>query len=171
LKLLVNGAETRRCDYQALGIRGSVMHRLVLAIAFALAASPAFAGLVPTTSRPGNLTITVDISTQSMVVKDGWRTIYSFDVSTGAKGYSTPTGAYTPIRMHEKWFSRKYDNAPMPWAIFFHGGYAIHGTTDLKNLGRIASHGCVRLDPKNAKKLFELVEKYGSNKTSILITG
>lgn len=113
----------------------------------------------------------VDISTQQMVVKDGWRTIFTFDVSTGRPGYSTPTGEYAPIRMHKMWHSAKYDNAPMPWSIFFHGGYAIHGTEDLKHLGQIASHGCVRLDPKNAKKLFELVKKYGAEKTSIVISG
>lgn len=140
------------------------MRRFLLAISFMLAASPALAGLLPGSSHAGNLSITVDISTQQMVVKDGWRTIFTFDVSTGRPGYSTPTGEYAPIRMHKMWHSQKYDNAPMPWTIFFHGGYAIHGTDDLKHLGQIASHGCVRLDPKNAKKLYELVQKYGIEK-------
>jgi lipoprotein-anchoring transpeptidase ErfK/SrfK len=67
------------------------------------------------------------------------------------------------------WRSRKYNNAPMPWAIFFHGGYAIHGTTDLRNLGRPASHGCVRLHPANAKAFFALVQKSGKDNTTISI--
>jgi hypothetical protein len=46
--------------------------------------------------------------------------------------------------------SRKYDNAPMPYAVFFNGGYAVHATFDLKRLGRPASHGCIRLHPENA---------------------
>jgi lipoprotein-anchoring transpeptidase ErfK/SrfK len=101
------------------------------------------------------------------VSSDDGRTIYTFDVSTGRKGYSTPTGSFKPIRMHKMWYSSKYENAPMPYAIFFHGGYAIHGTTDVAHLGQIASHGCVRLHPDNAELLFELVNKVGMKNTRI----
>jgi hypothetical protein len=135
----------------------------------ATAACPALAGPFSSASS-GTLSFTVDISSQSMTVKNGWRTIYNFDVSTGRKGYSTPTGSFRPIRMHKMWYSSKYENSPMPWSIFFHGGYAIHGTEDLKHLGHIASHGCVRLDPRNAKKLFDLVEDYGMKNARIVIT-
>ena len=55
----------------------------------------------------------------------------------------------------------------MPYSIFFHGGYAIHGTTDIKNLGTVASHGCVRLHPDNAETLFKLVDKVGMKNTKI----
>jgi lipoprotein-anchoring transpeptidase ErfK/SrfK len=147
----------------------AMLRRAFLTGIFAASASPAFAGLFSSTDS-GTLSITVDISTQSMTVKNGWRTIYDFDVSTGRKGYSTPTGSFRPIRMHKMWYSSKYENSPMPWSIFFHGGYAIHGTEDLKHLGQIASHGCVRLDPRNAKKLFDLVEDYGMKNAKILIT-
>ena len=117
----------------------------------------------------GHLSITVDISTQSMTVTDDWHTVYTFDVSTGRPGHSTPTGSFRPIRMHEMWYSSKYENAPMPWSIFFHGGYAIHGTTDLKHLGQVASHGCVRLDPSNAKLLYELVKQVGMKNTDVFL--
>lgn len=117
----------------------------------------------------GQLSITVDISTQSMTVSDGRHTVYTFDVSTGRPGHSTPTGNFRPIRMHEMWYSSKYENAPMPWSIFFHGGYAIHGTTDLKHLGQVASHGCVRLDPSNAKLLYELVKQVGMKNTNVVL--
>ena len=118
----------------------------------------------------GPISITSDISTQSLTVaSESGRTIYSFDVSTGRTGYSTPTGNFRPIRMHKMWYSSKYENAPMPYSIFFHGGYAIHGTTDLAHLGQIASHGCVRLDPKNAEKLFELVNQVGMKNTKIAL--
>lgn len=116
----------------------------------------------------GPILITVDITTQEMkVATASGRTLYTWDVSTGRKGFGTPTGNFKPIRMHEMWYSSKYENAPMPFSIFFYGGYAIHGTTDLANLGTVASHGCVRLDPKNAEKLFELVNSVGMNNTSI----
>ncbi len=58
--------------------------------------------------------------------------------------------------------SRKYNNAPMPHSIFFHGGYAIHATTEVAKLGRPASHGCIRLSKANAAKLFEMVKADGA---------
>lgn len=137
-----------------------MLRRVLLAIAFAFAVSPAFAG---------NVLVTVDIAQQEMQVRVDGVTVYNWDVSTGRKGFATPPGRYQPIRMHKKYFSKKYDNAPMPYAIFFYGGYAIHGTTDLKRLGRIASHGCVRLDPANAKLLFALVQENGMQNTVIRV--
>lgn len=125
-------------------------------------------GPVRTREISGPIQITIDITTQEMTVasNDG-RAIYTFDVSTGRKGYTTPTGNYKPIRMHKMWYSSKYENAPMPYSIFFYGGYAIHGTTDLANLGQVASHGCVRLHPENAELLFNLVDKIGMKNTKI----
>lgn len=137
-----------------------MLRRLLLALFFAFAASPAFAS---------EILVVVDIPMQTMHVRVDGVTKYRWDVSTGRPGYTTPAGRYQPIRMHKKWYSKKYDNAPMPFAIFFHGGYAIHGTTDLKNLGRIASHGCVRLHPDNAAALFSLVKEIGSENTVIRI--
>jgi hypothetical protein len=137
-----------------------MLRRIVLAIVFAFAASPAFAD---------NVLVIVDIQMQTMHVRVDGVTKYRWDVSTGRQGYSTPPGRYEPIRMHKRYFSRKYDNAPMPFAIFFHGGYAIHGTTDLRNLGRIASHGCVRLHPDNAATLFDLVKQAGPENTVIRV--
>jgi lipoprotein-anchoring transpeptidase ErfK/SrfK len=63
--------------------------------------------------------------------------------------------------MERMWYSRKYDNAPMPHALFFEGGLAIHGTNAIRQLGRPASHGCVRLSPGNARTLFDLVRQHG----------
>ena len=120
-------------------------------------------------SVDGPVSITVDLTTQTMRVASEGRTIYSFDVSTGRKGYSTPTGNFRPIRMHTMWYSSKYENAPMPHSIFFYGGYAIHGTTDIKHLGQVASHGCVRLHPDNAAKLFALVQQVGMKNTRITL--
>jgi lipoprotein-anchoring transpeptidase ErfK/SrfK len=137
-----------------------MLRHVFLSLAFALFALPAFAS---------DIYILVDISEQSMAVRVDGELRHTFAVSTGRKGYSTPTGAYGVERMHRKYHSKKYDGAPMPYAIFFHGGYAIHGTTDLKRLGRIASHGCVRLHPDNAKALFALVKEIGSDHTRIWV--
>jgi lipoprotein-anchoring transpeptidase ErfK/SrfK len=111
----------------------------------------------------------IEISTQTMTVSEDGNVLYSWKVSTGRGPYRTPRGTFRPIRMHTMWHSRKYDNAPMPYSIFFHGGYAIHGTDAIKSLGRPASHGCVRLHPANAKTLFNLVRARGSGQTRIVL--
>ncbi len=121
------------------------------------------------TAQAARVSATVDLSTQRMYVSIGGKPAYAWAVSTGRKGYRTPTGKYRPTRMYREYYSRKYDNAPMPHSIFFRGGYAIHGTTYTKSLGRPASHGCVRLAPGNARTLYNLVRKYGANNTHISI--
>ena len=112
----------------------------------------------------------IDIGTQTMTVSRNGAVVDRWKVSTAGKGYRTPTGQYRPTRMHRMWYSRKYDNSPMPHSIFFRGGYAIHGTGSIKRLGTPASHGCVRLHPKNAARLFALVREAGARNTSIVIT-
>jgi lipoprotein-anchoring transpeptidase ErfK/SrfK len=66
-------------------------------------------------------------------------------------------------------YSSKYENSPMPYSVFFRGGYAIHGTGYVKSLGRPVSHGCVRLHPRNAAMLYRLVRSYGMSNTRIVI--
>ena len=113
--------------------------------------------------------IVVDISNQSMTVDvDGWP-YGRWKVSTAREGYHTPRGAWRPFQLKEMHYSKKYDNSPMPHSIFFLGGYAIHATYDIKHLGKPASHGCVRLHPRNAERLYKLVERHGLSTTRISI--
>jgi hypothetical protein len=93
---------------------------------------------------------------------------YDWAVSTGRPGHRTPTGVYRPQRMYKIAYSAKYDNAPMPHSIFFRGGYAIHGTNAVGRLGRVASHGCIRLAPENAAALYSMVKQEGA---TIVISG
>lgn len=111
----------------------------------------------------------VSISQQTMQVLVDGRPTFEWKVSTGRKGHRTPTGSYKPTRLEEMWYSRKYDNAPMPHAVFFHGGYAVHATNYVKRLGQPASHGCVRLHPDAAADFYQLVETFGRANTSIVI--
>jgi L,D-transpeptidase catalytic domain len=98
--------------------------------------------------------------------------VYTWPVSTGMNGYSTPSGTYTASSMNKIWYSKQWDNAPMPHAIFFtKDGHAIHGTLDEKRLGKPASHGCVRLSRANAATLFALVEANGLAQTQVVLTG
>lgn len=120
------------------------------------------------TAASAEVFITVDKSEQRMYVETPTE-YYEWDVSTGRKGYNTPVGDYQPYLIKPMHYSSKYDNAPMPNSIFFHGGYAIHATNDIKRLGRPASHGCIRLHPQNAKWLYRLVKDYGKDNTYIMI--
>lgn len=133
---------------------------------FALVAASAFLPAV----AAADVRIKISKSTQTMNVwVDGWH-YASWAVSTGRRGYGTPSGSFGAHRLERRWFSQKYDNAPMHNAIFFHGGYAIHGTTYVSQLGQPASHGCVRLHPANARDLFSLVRSHGLRRTRITIS-
>jgi len=116
--------------------------------------------------------INIDKSSQEMTVfVDGVET-YSWPVSTGRPEYATPSGNYKPTSMNEMWYSKQWDNSPMPHSIFFmKDGHAIHGTHEVKNLGKAASHGCVRLAPANASPLFMLVKETGMENVDVVLTG
>lgn len=113
----------------------------------------------------------VDIARQQMDVYVHGEKKYTWPVSTGTIRYKTPNGDYQPYRMHTLWHSRKYDLTPMPYAIFFYKGFAVHGTKSIRRLGRPASHGCVRLKTKDAKILFKLVLKHKRARTRISLAG
>jgi hypothetical protein len=116
--------------------------------------------------------ITISKVSQKMTVKVDGETEYVWPVSTGAPGYDTPSGKYRPFRMEKDHFSKEWDDAPMPNSIFFTPrGHAIHGSFYVKSLGRRASHGCVRLAPDNAAKLFGLVQKAGMQNTTVVLRG
>ena len=112
--------------------------------------------------------IEVDLSTQTMHVTTGSGDTRDWPVSTARFGYVTPRGRYGVQSLQAMHYSRKYRNSPMPHSIFFHGGYAIHGTYATAALGRAASHGCVRLSPAHAAELFQMVASEGA---SISIVG
>jgi len=135
------------------------MTRIVVAIALLIA------GLSPAAAKP--LVAQVDLSDQRLTVIFNGEALASWEVSTGRAGYRTPTGSFRPQRMYVDYYSRQYDGAPMPHAVFYDRGYAIHGSYDTWSLGRPASHGCVRLHPANAQKFFELILTVGAENTRI----
>jgi lipoprotein-anchoring transpeptidase ErfK/SrfK len=135
----------------------------------ALAAAVLIAGAASTPAR-ADVVVQIDKSSQRMSVSVDGMTRYNWPVSTGRSGYGTPSGVFHPQLMARRWFSRRYYNSPMPHAIFFYGGFAIHGTHELSRLGGPASHGCVRLNPSHAATLFSLVERSGPGRTRIEIS-
>jgi hypothetical protein len=140
------------------------MPRLVIAIT----AVAVFFGALA--SARAGIVVTVDKSAQRLSVAVDGSPRYEWPVSTARWGYRTPNGTYRPERLERKWFSRKYDWSPMPYSIFFDGGYAIHGSYEISHLGRPASHGCIRLHPQNAAVLFGLVKEHMRD-TQIVVTG
>ena len=128
-----------------------------------------FVALFATNRAEASIVVHIDRSTQRMsVIVDG-APRYNWRVSTARRGYVTPPGTYHPQMLAKRWYSKKYYNSPMPHSIFFYGGFAIHGTYEISQLGGPASHGCVRLDPGNAATLFGIVEREGMGATTIVI--
>jgi len=126
--------------------------------------------LLAAVAAEAHLRIEIDKNEQRMtVVVDGVRR-HSWPISTGRAGQSTPNGRFRPLTLVRDEHSRTYDNAPMPYAIYFtNDGHAIHGTRAA--LGAPESRGCVRLALKNAATLFALAKRHGRKKTLIRIVG
>jgi hypothetical protein len=116
--------------------------------------------------------VTVNKSTQRMTVEVDGDLRWTWPVSTGQLAYDTPSGRFTAFRMEADHFSKEWDDAPMPHSIFFtQKGHAIHGYLNTSRIGSPASHGCVRLAPDNAAKLYALVEEQGLPNTKVVLTG
>ena len=125
-----------------------------------------------TQAARANVMIIIDKSAQQMTVTVNGEERYVWPVSTGREGYDTPSGDHQPFRMEKDHFSREWDDAPMPNSIFFTKiGHAIHGTFEVRNLGRPASHGCVRLSTQNAATLYALVKEEGVFNTHVRLIG
>jgi hypothetical protein len=137
------------------------MPRIILAAA-------AVAFLLPIPAQ-AELLVSVSKSQQRLAVTLDGTELYRWPVSTGVRGHDTPAGSFRPHDIERHWYSRQYKLTPMPWAVFFHRGYAVHGTMESYNLGHPASHGCVRLRPDNASILYSLVRRQGLADTKVVV--
>jgi lipoprotein-anchoring transpeptidase ErfK/SrfK len=126
-----------------------------LALALAVAAGAAQA-------RAAGVQIEVDLGHQIMRVAAVSGESYEWPISSGALGRATPRGEFRPYALYPMVHSWKYGNEPMPYSIFFRGQYAIHGTLEVDQFGRPASHGCIRLDPRAAATLYALISREGA---------
>lgn len=140
------------------------MRPVLLAVALAMASA-----LVPAAAS-ASVHARISKSGQTMDVYVHGAHSYSWPVSTGRGRHATPSGTFRPKRLERRWYSTKYNNAPMHYAVFYHGGYAIHATVEVARLGRPASHGCIRLAPSHAAQFFSLVRSHGIARTRITIT-
>ena len=139
------------------------MRRLML---LAVLLGAAFA--VPTVAH-AQIVAKINLSSQRTQVYVDGAARYTWPVSTARSGYRTPVGTFKPTALVRYHRSTIYSGAPMPYSIFFLRGYAIHGSYEIKHLGRPASHGCIRLHPANAAALYSLVKQHGAGNTVIQI--
>ena len=134
-----------------------------------LAAGVMLAAAAAATGAKADVLAQISVSQQTMTVYVDGFPRYTWPVSTARAPYATPRGTFRPQRLERSWYSRVYNNAPMPYAIFFHYGFAVHGTNQTRALGSPASHGCVRLPTSAARELFTLVKQHGMSNSRIVV--
>jgi lipoprotein-anchoring transpeptidase ErfK/SrfK len=144
---------------QKLAKGGGLAGAAVVAIALSMLSMPPQAC--------ADVLVRIDKSSQRMSVMVNGEHRYTWAVSTGI--YGTPSGSFRPQSLKRYHRSTIYNNAPMPYSIFYDGNFAIHGTTHVAQLGGPASRGCIRLHPSNAAVLFSLVQREGLGNTRISI--
>ncbi|MBL4759144.1 MAG: L,D-transpeptidase [Rhizobiales bacterium] len=81
--------------------------------------------IVTSKSASAGVVAKIDLSEQRMRVYVNGRIAHTWQISSGRGRFRTPTGNYNPYRMHRMWYSQRYNNAPMPFSVFYHRGYAI----------------------------------------------
>lgn len=118
-------------------------------------------------NRP--LQAVVDIRSQEVTLIDGGVVMAVWKASTGKQGHETTVGEWRSTFLSRHHRSSQHDNAPMPCSVFFHNGEAFHGTDALHKLGQPASHGCVRLETKNACRLFDMVAARGAQSLQVSV--
>lgn len=134
-----------------------------------LSVAAVIAAFQPSTALAAKVVATVNLSSQTMTVTHGGVVKYRWPVSTARKGKVTPTGAWTAKWLSRNHRSSRYNNAPMPYSIFYTGNYAVHGTNQVSRLGRPASAGCIRLHPSNAAVLFSMAQREGLRNMKIVV--
>jgi hypothetical protein len=130
----------------------------------------AMAMLLMITPAFGKVVAVIDKRTQTITVTKDGEQLWVWKVSTGRPGYATPSGTFHPTFLDADHASSKYESAPMPWSVFFNGDVAIHGTMEVRRLGRAVSHGCVRLHPAEAAEFYQLVQDEGLGNVTIRVT-
>ncbi len=125
--------------------------------------------LAPGQAQADRIVARVSLETQTMHVYRDGMLLHEWPVSTARRGKITPTGEWTAQWLSRNHRSSRYNNAPMPYSIFYSGHYAIHGTDQISRLGRPASAGCVRLHPDNARVLFSMVQEEGLENMRVVV--
>jgi hypothetical protein len=122
--------------------------------------------MVRRTERPSGVQangkwIHVDLSEQTLVAYEGDKPVYATVISSGKEGYEPPTGLY---QVQQKYISTTmnatdpidgfYEVEEVPWTLYYHGGYALHGAYWHTDFGKVRSHGCTNIAPVDARWLY-----------------
>lgn len=107
----------------------------------------------------------IDLGEQSLVAYEGDRPVLATLVSSGLDSHATPTGTWRIQRRYVTKTMRGpdpdhgvYEVAEVPWTLYYHGNYAIHGAYWHDVFGEQRSHGCTNIPPADARWLFRWVE-------------
>jgi|TARA_B110000908_G_scaffold156056_1_gene194842 lipoprotein-anchoring transpeptidase ErfK/SrfK len=148
-----------------------VASRTIVSLSLLLIFEPSLLAAEQTnkSTRSPSITVEVSLSGQTMKVYQSGVATHEWLVSTARQGKVTPKGAWTAKWLSKNHKSSRYNNAPMPYSIFYNGNFAVHGTYQVDRLGSPASAGCIRLHPKNAAVLFALVDAAGLKNTTISV--
>lgn len=101
--------------------------------------------------------IDVDLSSQTLAAYEGKDEVNSFLVSTGVSSHPTVTGQfhiYVKYRYTDM-SGPGYYLPDVPYTMYFHDGYGLHGTYWHHNFGTPMSHGCVNLATEDAAWLYD----------------
>jgi lipoprotein-anchoring transpeptidase ErfK/SrfK len=90
---------------------------------------------------------------EAWFVRDGHVVIGPIKVATGRPGYGTELGTFHVYRKNRMWYSTIYNNAPMPWSVFFDGGEAFHEASVY-----VMSHGCVHISAGYAQEVYNFLQ-------------
>ncbi|MEM7290711.1 MAG: L,D-transpeptidase [Pseudomonadota bacterium] len=134
-----------------------------------IAAAVLLVGFTANHAEAARVEAHVDISQQKMRVYQNGKLKHVWPVSTARRGKVTPTGSWKAKWLSKNHRSSRYNNAPMPYSIFYSGNFAIHGTNQVSRLGRPASAGCIRLHPSNAKVLFNMTQRVGLSNMKVRV--
>jgi lipoprotein-anchoring transpeptidase ErfK/SrfK len=116
--------------------------------------------VVQTSGNSAKPWIDIDLSSQRLSVLKGKKRLYSVAISSGKRATPTLTGTF---RIQSKYRTKRmrgedYDVPNVPYAMFYSGGYAIHGAYWHNKFGTPMSHGCVNVPVGTARKLFRLAK-------------
>ncbi len=125
------------------------------------------------------LVLKASVRARMIVVQRGDSTLKTYSVAVGQDGYPTPVGSFTISKIvwnpswkpppDADWAKGKTAKGPgepgnpmKVVKIFFQEpDYYIHGTGDVESLGSAASHGCLRMDPKEVADLAKIIMEHG----------
>ncbi|MGB5194033.1 MAG: L,D-transpeptidase [Polyangiales bacterium] len=105
--------------------------------------------------------IHVNLPEQTLVAYEGAKPVYATVISSGKEGYEPPTGLF---EVQQKYISTTmnatdpidgfYEVEEVPWTLYYHGGYALHGAYWHTDFGKVRSHGCTNIAPVDARWLY-----------------